>query len=356
MTIDVSARTPVIDVRGLRRAFTVSRRVGRLRRHRETVMAVDGIDLQVDAGELLGFLGPNGAGKSTTIKMLTGVLMPSGGHVRVCGLVPVSQRQRLARQIGVVFGQRTQLWWDLPLRDSFELARHIWRVPAADHAARLARFTRELELSFLDTPVRQLSLGQRMRAELTVALLHDPRVVFLDEPTIGLDVVSKQAVRSFLTELRDRGDTTVVLTTHDLGDVERLCRRIVVIDHGRVVHDGTLESLHARYGSRRTVVVTLEEPLASPVARSGVELAGTSPDGRVLTFSLDGGTPAGALVAALAEVGGLRDIAISEPDIEDVVARLYLSPAPRPRGQSVQDEPRGQSARSTPDSDVSDVP
>jgi ABC-2 type transport system ATP-binding protein len=166
-----------------------------------------------------------------------------------------------------------------------------------------------------------------MRAELTVALLHGPRVVFLDEPTIGLDVVSKQAVRAFLAELRDRGDTTVVLTTHDLSDIERLCRRLVVIDHGHVVHDGTLESLHARYGSRRQVTVTLEEPLAEPVRLAGVDLESTSPDGRVLTFSLDGSrTPAGALVAALADVG-LRDISITEPAIEDVVARLYSGAA-----------------------------
>jgi ABC-2 type transport system ATP-binding protein len=289
------------------------------------VNAVDGVDLAVDRGEMLGYLGPNGAGKSTTLKMLTGVLMPSGGYLRVCGLVPVAQRRRLAREIGVVFGQRTQLWWDLPLRESFELARHIWRVPPGDHAARLARFTRELELSFLDTPVRQLSLGQRMRAELTVALLHGPRVLFLDEPTIGLDVVSKQAVRTFLTELRDLGDTTVVLTTHDLADIERLCRRLVVIDHGHVVHDGTLESLHERYGSRRLVTVTLDEPLAAPPELPGALLESSSPDRRVLTFSLDGvGTAAGALVAALAGLGGLRDISITEPAIEDVIARLYV--------------------------------
>jgi len=217
------------------------------------------------------------------------VLMPTSGAVRVCGLVPVSQRRRLASHIGVVFGQRSQLWWDLPLRDSFELARHIWRVPPSEHAARLARLRRDLELdSFLDTPVRQLSLGQRMRGELTIALLHGPAVLFLDEPTIGLDVVSKQAVRAFLTELRDTGDTTVVLTTHDLADIERLCRRLVVIDHGRVVHDGTLAALHERYGSRRRVLVELDEPLTGLEVLPGVTREAASPDGRSLTFSLDG--------------------------------------------------------------------
>jgi ABC-2 type transport system ATP-binding protein len=173
----------------------------------------------------------------------------------------VGQRTRLARRIGVVFGQRSQLWWDLPLRESFGLLRHIYAVPAADHAARLARCQQLLELdAFIDVPVRQLSLGQRMRGELTAALLPGPEVLFLDEPTIGLDVVSKQAVRAFLATLGAAGDTTIVLTTHDLADIERLCRRLIVIDQGRIVHDGSLDDLHARYGSRRRLVVDLDEP------------------------------------------------------------------------------------------------
>jgi ABC-2 type transport system ATP-binding protein len=319
--------SPTIEVLGLRKEFTVTRRAGRLRRTRHTVAAVNGVDLRVERGELLGYLGPNGAGKSTTLKMLTGVLMPTSGTALVCGLVPVSQRRKLARRIGVVFGQRSQLWWDLPLRDSFELARHIWQVPAADHAARLLRLRRELDLDeFLDTPVRQLSLGQRMRSELTVALLHGPEVLFLDEPTIGLDVVSKQAVRSFLTELRDQGDTTVVLTTHDLADIERLCRRLVVIDHGRVVHDGTLGALHERYASRRRVLVELDEPLTVPVGLPGVVEESASVDRRLITYSLDASaTTAGELVARLASIVSLRDISVQEPEIEDVIARLYAS-------------------------------
>ena len=171
------------------------------------------------------------------------------------------QRTTLARRIGVVFGQRSQLWWDLPLAESFSLLRHVYRVPAGDHAARLNRCRALLDLDeFLDTPVRQLSLGQRMRGELTAALLHGPKVLFLDEPTIGLDVLSKQAVRSFLAELDARGDTTIVLTTHDLADIEKLCRRLVVIDHGRVVHDGTVDDLHAAYRSKRRIVADLDAP------------------------------------------------------------------------------------------------
>ncbi|MGX7675423.1 ABC transporter ATP-binding protein [Plantactinospora sp. DSM 117369] len=320
--------TPVIEARELRKEFVVRVRAGRFRRAKRVVGAVDGIDLTVRRGEMVGYIGPNGAGKSTTLKMLTGVLSPSSGQVRVCGLLPVAQRTRLALRIGVVFGQRSQLWWDLPLRDSFDLLRHVYRVPAAAHAARLRRCRAELDLDgFLDVPVRQLSLGQRMRGELTAALLHGPEVLFLDEPTIGLDVVSRQAVRAFLAELGAAGDTTLVLTTHDLADIERLCRRLVVIDHGRVVHDGSIEALHSRYGSRRQVVADLDEPLAEPPVLPGAPLLRTEADGRRLVFACESAT-ASDVVAGLARVAALRDIAIVEPDIEDVVARLYRAPAP----------------------------
>lgn len=315
----------VIEVSGLRKEFTVRRKAGRLRRQKHTVAAVDDVDLLVGRGELLGYIGPNGAGKSTTLKMLTGILYPTAGLVRVCGMTPVPQRVRLARRIGVVFGQRSALWWDLPLRESFELLRHIHRVPAGEHAARLATCRRLLDLDrFLDTPVRQLSLGQRMRGELTAALLHGPEVIFLDEPTIGLDVVSKQAVRAFLAELSASGDTTIVLTTHDLADIERLCRRLVVIDHGQVVHDGSLEDLHARYGSRRRVVVDLDAPVAGGPAVPGTTIESVTAQGRRITYSLQD-TTAGQVVARLAQLASLRDVSVVEPDIEEVVARLYTS-------------------------------
>ena len=321
----------VIDARGLRKEFTVGAGSGWRRRERRVVAAVDGIDLAVERGETVGYIGPNGAGKSTTLKMLTGVLFPTAGEVRVCGLEPVPQRVRLARRIGVVFGQRSQLWWDLPLADSFALLRHVYRVPAAEHAARLAQCRRLLDLdAFADTPVRQLSLGQRMRGELTAALLHAPEVLFLDEPTIGLDVVSKQAVRAFLSSLGRAGDTTLVLTTHDLADIERLCRRLVVIDRGRVVHDGSLEDLHQRYGSRRRVVVDLDEPLAVPLGLPGVSVESVEAEGRRVTYALDGeAATAGDLVRRLAEIGRLRDISVLEPAIEDVVTRLYTEPPGR---------------------------
>jgi ABC-2 type transport system ATP-binding protein len=311
----------VIEARGLRKEFTVRIKAGAIKRRKRIVAAVDGVDLAIERGEMLGYLGPNGAGKSTTLKMLTGVLTPSDGEVRVCGLIPVPQRVKLARRIGVVFGQRSQLWWDLPLRDSFDLLRHIYRVPAPQHALRLDRCRDLLDLdAFMQTPVRQLSLGQRMRGELTAALLHGPEILFLDEPTIGLDVVSKQAVRGFLAELGEKGDTTMVLTTHDLADIERLCQRIVVIDHGKVVHDGTIQALHDRYGSRRRVIADFDEPIQTDIVLPGVELESST--GTRLIFAVD---EVGPLISQLTQIGALRDLSIAEPEIEDVISRLYLS-------------------------------
>ncbi|XVU27270.1 ABC transporter ATP-binding protein [Actinoplanes sp. CA-054009] len=316
----------MIQMQDLRKDFTVRVKTGRLRREKRTVAAVDGVSLAIERGEMVGYIGPNGAGKSTTLKMLTGVLTPSSGEVRVCGLEPVPQRTRLALRIGVVFGQRSQLWWDLPLAESFRLLRHIYRVDPAAHRERLKRCRELLDLdAFMDTPVRQLSLGQRMRGELTAALLHGPEVLFLDEPTIGLDVVSKQAVRSFLGELGRGGDVTLVLTTHDLADIERLCRRLVVIDHGRVVHDGTIEELHSRYGSRRRLVVDLDTPLPPGFTLPGATMTGAEADGHRVTFTLDA-IAAGAAVAGLVGAAAVRDLSVVEPDIEDVVAKLYTAP------------------------------
>ncbi|GAB2922053.1 hypothetical protein GCM10027203_22160 [Nonomuraea fastidiosa] len=212
----------------------------------KVVHAVRDLTFTVQPGEFVGYLGPNGAGKSTTIKMLCGILTPTTGTVRVAGLEPSRRRTTLARRIGVVFGQRTTLWWDLPLSDSFELIRHLYKVERATFRARLDELTETLDLgSFLRTPVRQLSLGQRMRGDLAAALLHAPDVLVLDEPTIGLDVVSKAGIRDFLLRLNAERGTTVLLTTHDLGDIERLCRRVMLIDHGRLAFDGTLDDLMA---------------------------------------------------------------------------------------------------------------
>jgi ABC-2 type transport system ATP-binding protein len=311
----------VIEMQDVAKRYRVRRGRGVLRTS-HTVEAVKGISLSIEEGAAVGYLGPNGAGKSTTIKMLTGILVPSSGTVRVDGLDPVRRRVELASRIGVMFGQRVQLWWDLPLRESFELLRHVYGVPAGEHRARLASFRELLDLDeFLDTPVRQLSLGQRVRGELAASLLHDPRVVFLDEPTIGLDVVAKARVRDFLAaQNRERG-TTVLLTTHDLGDIERLCPRIVIIDHGQVIYDGGPDELRNRYGGERTLVVDLEEPVP-PLDVPGARVERVEGRRQWLRFARDDVTAAG-LAAAVASQAPIVDFALEEPDIEEVVRRIY---------------------------------
>jgi len=312
----------VIRVEALSKEFVVHRKVGRLRRERAVVKAVDGLDFAIERGAIVGYIGPNGAGKSTTVKLLTGILVPSSGRVSVAGLDPATQRIPLARRIGAMFGQRVQLWWDLPLIDSFELLRHIYRIPKERYAATLASFREILELDpFLRTPVRQLSLGQRIRGEIVAAMLHDPEVVFLDEPTIGLDIVAKQRVREFLLAANRERGVTVMLTTHDLADIERLCSRILILDHGRLVYDGGLEALRARYGGERTLVVDLEEP--GPALRVS-DARVTRVDGARQWIAFDRErTNAARLAAEVAAQAALRDLTVEEPDIEDVVRRIY---------------------------------
>jgi len=308
----------MIEVEGLRKDFVVRR--GRFRRERQVVHAVNDISFRVERGELLGYLGPNGAGKSTTIKMLTGILVPTAGHVSVAGLEPSRKRIELARRIGAMFGQRIQLWWDLPLHDSFELLRHIYRVPAERHRANLARFREVLELDpFLDTPVRQLSLGQRIRGELTAAMLHGPELLFLDEPTIGLDVVAKQRVRDFLVEINREDGVTVMLTTHDLGDIERLCNRLLVIDHGSLIWDGGIPELKERYGGERTLVIDLEEP-APPIEVEGAVVDRVDGPRQWLRFK----GSASEITSRVAESARLVDLQVQEPDIEEIVRRIYI--------------------------------
>ncbi|HEV7450046.1 MAG TPA: ATP-binding cassette domain-containing protein [Pseudonocardiaceae bacterium] len=307
----------VIELDGLRREFRRKRGV--------RLAAVDGVTLIVAPGEAVGLLGPNGAGKSTTIKMLTGILVPTAGRARVCGLDPVRQRRDLARRIGVVFGQRSQLWWDLPLAESFALLRTIHRVSEADHARRLDECVELLELSpFLATPVRQLSLGQRMRGEVTAALLHSPELLVLDEPTVGLDLISKERLRVFLARANAVDGVTLLLTTHDLPDVERLCRRLVVIDRGRVLVDGSLDELRRRFGGARRLVVDLEEPHAALDGLPGVLDVTVEANGlrQQLAFSAEQ-TSASQLIAAVVARVPVRDLFVVEPSIEDVVRTLY---------------------------------
>lgn len=318
----------IVEAVGLHREFLVGTR---LRRRR--VIAVDDVTLTIRRGEAVGFLGPNGAGKSTTIKMLTGVLVPSAGRALVCGFDPVRRRRELARRIGVVFGQRSQLWWDLPLRESFALHGAIHRVPATTFAQRLDEYVTLLDMGdFLATPVRQLSLGQRMRGEVTAALLHAPELLVLDEPTIGLDLASKEHLRGFLSAVNARGDVTLLLTTHDLPDVERLCRRVVVIDHGRVLVDDDLAALRVRFGGVREVVVELVEPTAALTGIDGVRDVAVEAGGLRQRLAFEpGDATAAAVIAAVAQRAALRDVTVEEPSIEDLVRRLYATGAGRVR-------------------------
>ncbi|WP_405789078.1 ATP-binding cassette domain-containing protein [Streptomyces sp. NBC_00029] len=314
----------LISLDGVEKVFDVRRRVSLMRREKRQVRAVDGISFEVARGEMVGYIGPNGAGKSTTIKMLTGILTPSGGRLRVAGIDPARERMRLAHRIGVVFGQRTTLWWDLPLKDSYGLMRRLYRVPRARFEENLERCVERLDLAeLLDVPVRQLSLGQRMRGDIAAALLHDPEVLYLDEPTIGLDVVSKAKVRGFLRQLNEELGTTVLLTTHDLQDIEQLCERVMVVDHGRLMYDGALGGLHAAGSageSERTLVVDLERELA-PISVAGARVVKVEGPRQWLAFPA--GASAAPLVAAVAADYPLVDLSVREPDIEDVIARMY---------------------------------
>src|SRR5579859_7819074 len=278
----------MIEVEQLCKTFRVARRrpglLGGIRSvvdpEVRVVEAVRELSLAVERGEMIGLVGPNGAGKSTTIKMLTGILVPSSGEMCVAGLNPLRQRRELARRIGVVFGQRSQLWWDLPLIDSLRLLRHLYRVPEARHSANLAQLRSMLDLDeFIDTPVRQLSLGQRMRGDLAAALLHDPELLYLDEPTIGLDVVAKARIREFLLAINAERRVTVLLTTHDMDDVEMLCPRMLIIDHGRKLYDGTVAAIRERFGGERTLIAVLDPAELAPHAAGGQLVLDNLPGG-----------------------------------------------------------------------------
>jgi ABC-2 type transport system ATP-binding protein len=332
------ADSDFISLEKVEKVFEVRRKTGFLKRERREVRAVDSISFSVARGEMVGYIGPNGAGKSTTIKMLTGILTPSGGRLRVAGIDPSRERRRLAHRIGVVFGQRTTLWWDLPLIDSYRLAHRMYRIPDARYRENLNRCVELLELdALLDVPVRQLSLGQRMRGDIAAALLHDPEVLYLDEPTIGLDVVSKAKVRGFLRELNAERGTTVLLTTHDLQDIEQLCSRVMVIDHGRLMYDGPLAGLHEAGESERTLVVDLERelpPVEVPSARV------VRVEGPRQWLAVPAAQSAAPLVAGIAARYPLVDLSVREPDIEAVIATMYAEQAGRAelggnRGESV---------------------
>jgi ABC-2 type transport system ATP-binding protein len=285
------------------------------------------VSLQVDDGEIVGYLGPNGAGKSTTIKMLTGILVPTSGHVEVEGIVPWQDRRANALNIGAVFGQRTQLWTDLPLRESFELISRLYGLDRTDYRRSLDQFVDLLDMGpFMGTSVRSLSLGQRMRGDLVAAMLYRPPVLYLDEPTVGLDVVAKVRIREFIAEQNRTEGTTVLLTTHDIADIEHLARRVVIIDEGRILYDGGLESLRSRYAPYREIVVRAPQ-VPEGLRVDGPELTGTRLDGDDLlaTFRFDPAViSAPAAIHRITTALEVTDITSREPGVEDVIRQIYL--------------------------------
>ncbi len=321
---------PRIVVEGLVKSFRVSERrkgtwgavSGLVRRKHRIVRALDGVSFSLDEGELVGYIGPNGAGKSTTIKILGGILVPDAGRCEVLGRVPWKERIQTVRKLGVVFGQRTQLWWDLPVVESFELLRDIYGVPKTEYAKTLEELVSLLELEkLLDVPVRQLSLGQRMRSDLAAALIHSPPVLFLDEPTIGLDAVSKLAVRDFIRRRNREHGSTVILTTHDMDDIEALCSRVILIHGGRLLSDGPIAELRAKVSTERQLSVDLvdetavvEEPEAVSIRQEGHRV--------VIRFD-PRKTKAADLISRVTSRYAVADLSVENPPIEEIIARLY---------------------------------
>ena len=320
----------IIEVNQLQKHFKITRpKNGRFatvrslfNREQQIVKAVDDITFSIDQGELVGYLGPNGAGKSTTIKMLTGLLVPTNGGVVVNGRIPWQERKAHVNRIGAVFGQRTTLWWDLPVIESLELLQHIYKIPEPRFKKNLAEFTEMLELTpFLHSPVRSLSLGQRMRADISAALLHDPDLLFLDEPTIGLDVVAKERIRQFITHINQARGTTVLLTTHDLSDVEKLCHRVMIIDHGKLLYNGRLNTLQEKFGGKRELVVDFAESYQDVSTNHATVV---DHDGLRVTYQFEREQiSASALIGQLSTQYRIQDLAVREPDIEATIRRIY---------------------------------
>ena len=313
-----------IEAEALTKTFTLrkKREKGRLLREKTRVTALDAVSFSIEQGELVGYIGPNGAGKSTTVKLLSGILTPSGGTARVGGRVPWEERQRHVRHIGVVFGQRSQLWWDVPILDSFSLLRDIYRVPEAQYKKRLDALTEALQLGdLLRTPLRLLSLGQRMRAELCGSLLHSPELLFLDEPTIGLDAVSKLALRDFLRQENRQNGTTILLTTHDMEDISALCSRVMVLGHGHKLFDGALADLLARYDTSRVITLRYDGDVSLPELPEACAVTREGADYKIVYAPAQ--TPTAELLSRLQAAGTIRELTAQPQNIDHLIAAMY---------------------------------
>lgn len=290
---------------------------------KEIIYAVNNINLNIEKGASVGFIGPNGAGKSTTIKMLTGILKPTEGSITVNGLSPTKQRKEYVKQIGVVFGNRSQLWWDLPVKDSFELFKEIYKIPDKIYEENIKTFSEILDLeSIQNRPVRQLSLGQRMRCEIAASFLHNPQIVFLDEPTIGLDIIAKDKIREFLTYLNKEKGTTLLVTSHDMADIVNVCNDLIVIDHGNIVYQGAMNEVADVHGRRRFIDVELSEEINISDERIKV----ISDLGRKKSFVIDlEKISIDEMISVLSNGGRIEDIKISSTPIEDIIKEIYNS-------------------------------
>ncbi len=281
----------------------------------EIKKAVDTVSFSIKRGEIVGFIGPNGAGKSTTIKILSGILYPDAGDVTIKGYIPYKQRKQYVKHIGVVFGQKTQLNWDLPLIESFELMKFIYRIPQEKYEKNLSLFSKLLEMEdFINQPVRQLSLGQRMRGDIVAALLHSPEIVFLDEPTIGLDVVAKEKIREFIRYINEKEQTTILFTTHDMQDIEKVCDRLIIIDKGKKIYDGSIDQIKNKYANSKTIEILLEND-----------------EKETRTYDISE-TPMNTVMENLFAQKNIKDISICEPEIDGIIRDIY-------EGRLVLDDP-----------------
>jgi ABC-2 type transport system ATP-binding protein len=320
----------LIALHGISKSFKVAKRSAGLRqavkalfvREHTIVEALQDISFSINEGEIVGYIGPNGAGKSTTIKVMSGILVPDHGSCSIMGFTPWKERTSFVKNIGVVFGQRSQLWWDVPVIDSFELLRDIYKIPAATYKSNFNLLTDSLGLhGLIHTPVRQLSLGQRMRCEIAASLLHSPKILFLDEPTIGLDAVSKIAVRQFIKTINKEQGVTVILTTHDMNDIEALADRILMIGKGALLYDGTLSELRARFGTHRIITVDYREH-AGPLDIPGTSLLSWSPERAVFSVDTEHVLIAN-VISLISEQVELIDVAIETKPIEELIVQLY---------------------------------
>lgn len=320
--------TAIIEVENLVKQFKISEKkeglkgalAGLLSRKQKTVKAVDGISFNIQKGEMIGFIGPNGAGKSTTIKMLTGILFPSGGKIKVLDYVPFEQREKYTKHIGVVFGQRTQLWWDLPVVESFNLLKHIYEIPENVFKKNMKKFADVLGINeLLNIPVRKLSLGQRMRCDLAASLLHNPQIVFLDEPTIGLDLIAKEKIRKFIKEKNREDGTTFILTTHDMADIEEICNRAIIIDKGRIIYDGSIESIKKLAGEKRIEIEFESVPKNFRI--KGIKILERNENMLVLGVSKK--NRISDIIGKILSRYNVVDLTIEEPKIEEIIKKIY---------------------------------